>query len=323
MADDIFHLGWIHPDNRTAYMHDAHDAAMAAMPKFSLPPQGKPEVNTKLILPALWSHPRVIEAYGQAFTGNHQLTGSCVGVGGGNVIATLECIEILNLGQNERFVFPYFWFNYGVSRKLMGDDFEGEGSLGSTFARSFVEYGSPAMIGSKLPPPKDYSDGWVWGSQHEMRWSRFSNIDPAVGTEARPHVGTTAPLTSAEQVRDSILNGYPVTRASGVFVNPNSAQVRDGALIGNHNGQGGHQESWLGYWNHPQEGELIWEQNQWGLNVYGKDPGGGPLGGCWITMDTCQRMIDQQYSEVFAFSNYQGYPAQPNLYDWVNQSFWS
>jgi hypothetical protein len=94
-------------------------------------------------------------------------------------------------------------------------------------------------------------------------------------------------------------------------------------LIGTYNGRGGHQESWLGYWNHPQEGELIYEMNQWGENAYGNDPGGGAAGGCWIRIVDVDKQCRSQYAEIYALSQYDGYPAQPEVFDWSKQSFYS
>ena len=317
-------LGWIEPAKRTPMQQDLHLATMRAMPVFAAPGSAfiKPEVGTKILLPGLWNHARVVDRFGKPFTGVHQITGSCVGAAGGNVLTTLSMIEVLTSNEPELISMPYWLWLYGLSRRYAGMNGEGEGSFGSTFAKAWSQDGSPDMYDTNLalPQPKSTNDGWVWGQQLEMDWSDGNVSRPEVKKEGVKHKGTATPAMSAEAVRDFILNGYPCTRASMRFVNPNSASVKNGALIGTHNGRGGHQEGWLGYWNHPQNGELIWEQNQWGLNTYGTDPGGGPLGGCWITMATCQSMIDEPDSEVFAFSQYEGYPAQPNLYDWIKNS---
>lgn len=108
------------------------------------------------------------------------------------------------------------------------------------------------------------------------------------------------------------------------FVNPGTARVVSGALVGSYNGRGGHQQSWLGYWNHPELGELIWEQNQWGANAYGADPGGGPAGGCWVRLSDVDQFCRDQYAEVYCLSQYEGYPdRREEVLDWTNNPFLS
>lgn len=325
MADTQFPLGFIEYQVRTNEQRDASDRVMAAMPRFSMPSQGKPEVGTKILLPDLWKHPKVVDALGFAYPGWHQITGSCVGVAGGDTCFTVCCVDVLRNNEPEKIVIPWWPYNYGRSRLLGGMRGKGEGSFGSTFAQSCVEDGTPDMRLPELvlPQPKN-TDGLILGKQVELEWSDGTRASQPLRDEAKKRlIRTVTPVSSAEGVRDAILNGYGCTRAFSTYVNPGSATVKNGALVGRYNGRGGHQESWLGYWNHPQNGELIWEQNQWGLNVYGQDPGGGPLGGCWIPIDEVDRQCKAQYAEVFAFSQYEGYPAQPDVYDWANSSFFS
>jgi hypothetical protein len=108
-----------------------------------------------------------------------------------------------------------------------------------------------------------------------------------------------------------------------VFTNPGTARVQGDVLIGSYNGRGGHQESWLGYWNHPVHGELFYEMNQWGANAYGRCPSGAAPGGCWIRKADVDAFCRAQYAEVYALSNYDGYPARPEVFDWATQSLWS
>ncbi len=303
-------LGWIEPQDRTNEQNDAHAAAMAQMPKYAMPSTGTPAVGTKVLLPDLWKHPSITAALGYEYTGSHQLTGSCVWAGAQNAVTTLSFFEVAKLGQPELITIPFVLANYGKSRQYAGMRGQGEGSLGATMAKSLTTDGCPNGLAAGLPT-FTRSDGFVWGSRVEMQWSDGASEPESVLNEGRKHlVRTTTPLSSGDEVRDAILNGYPVTRAFGLFVNPGTASVRSGALVGHYNGRGGHQESWLGYWNNSDLGELIWEQNQWGLNVYGSDPGGGPAGGCWIPIAEVDRQCRGSDSEIYAISQYDGYPAQ-------------
>jgi hypothetical protein len=326
MASETFPLGWIEPEKRTLDQHEAHDSAVAAMPKLAMPSfGGTPPKGTKILLSDMWSHPDVVKALGFAFTGFYQYTGSCVGVGGGNTCFTVTCVDVLRNKEPEKLVMPAWWFNYGQSRKRAGMRGQGEGSFGSTFAASVVEDGVCDGLAAGFGFPDVKQSGQInIGRQSELLWSDGNYAKQIVIEEAKKRpIRTVTPVNDGVSVRDAILSGYPCTRAGMTFCNPGSASVRSGALVGSQNGRGGHQESWIGYWHHEQLGELIWEHNQWGKDVYGTDPGGGPGGGCWISLDAVDRFCKSQYAEVYAFSQYEGYPAQPELYDWVNNSFFS
>jgi hypothetical protein len=325
MADNIL-LGWVAPEERTPEQQDRHLDIMRKMPVFSAPPTGaagKPPVGTKLLLTDLWKHPKVVAYFGRVFRGMFQFTGSCVGVGGGNVIFSLNMVEVIKSNEPEKIIFPWFWYNYGMSRRRAGMRGRGEGSFGSTFADSWANDGTPSRESLELALPSSYDKGWRWDANFEYSWSNGDAMPAAVVNEASNHKGTSTPVSSSDQVRDFILNGYGSTRASMRFVNPRTASVRGDALVGSYNGRGGHQTCWLGYWNHPNLGELFWEQNTWGTDIYGTDPAGGADGGCWVTAATVQNLCQDPNGEVFAFSQYNGYPAQPEVYDWANQSFLS
>lgn len=315
--------GWIPFDERTDEQNEIHDGIVAKMPAFSLPSMGTPEKGTKLQLTQLWRHPLVVKLFGFAYPGIHQLTGSCVWAAGEVALQTLVFVETLMKNEPEKMIQVFALLNYGMSRKRGGMRGRGEGSFGSTFAESCIEDGAGDVRIEKLNLPKPKNDGMlVWTRDTEFTWSDGNHASDDVRQESKLHpIKSAAQLPGFESVRDSILNGYPVTRAFSTFVNPGTARVKDGALIGSYNGRGGHQESWLDYWHHPNLGELIWEQNQWGHTIYGADPGGGPGGGCWIQAEEVDRQCKR--GEIYAFSQYDGYPAQPKVMDWATQSFFS
>lgn len=314
--------GWIQFDEMTTEQKQAHLANIEKMPSFSLFGE-KPEVGFRLLLTDLWKHPATVEALTQAFLGWFQYTGSCVGVGGGNAQQTTLLADKLIRKEPEKPVLVLWPYNYGRSRQLGGMRGRGEGSFGSTFARSASDDGSPDWEGEGLPPVSQANGMFVIGRNAELQWSDGTFAPAAVREEAKMHKFTSAPLSSADQVRDAILNGYAVTRAGMVFTQPGTARVEGDVLIGRYNGRGGHQESWLGYWNHPTHGELFYEMNQWGANAYGKCPSGAAPGGCWIRKADVDAFCRAQYAEVYALSNYEGYPARPEVFDWATQSFWS
>lgn len=315
----VIRLGWIEPKHRSDEAKAKHAEILARMPKFAMVPQATPPVGTKVLLTDAWKHPLVVGALGKAFTGFHQLTGSCVGAGGGNVLATTSFLQSIKLGT-EVPTLPFWMLPYGRSRLDAGMRGQGEGSLGSTFAQACREDGV-TDANAQGAPTYDTSDGFTYTESLESQWSDGAQAPANLLTQSRNHlIKTTSPLTTAAQVRDAILSGYAVARAFSGFTNPGQASVKGSSgqqvLIGNYNGSGGHQESWQGYWNHPDLGELILEPNQWGLQVYGTDPGGAPLGSVWQTFDNVNRMMQRGGdAEVYAFSSLEGFPVQS--LDWM------
>ncbi len=314
-----FPTGYIPVEDRTAEQQRAYYEALERMPSFGLAAE-PPPVGFRILLTDLWKDPKTIEAIGE-FLGWYQYTGSCVGVGGGNACQTTLLADKLIRKEPEKPVLVLWPYNYGRSRLLGGMRGRGEGSFGDTFARSCSEDGSCDWEGEGLPPVSKANGMLVIGKSMELTWSDGNYAPQSVRDEAKQHKFISAPLASADQVRDAIVNGYAVTRAGMVFCNPGTATVQGDALIGRYNGRGGHQESWLGYWNHPTHGELFWEMNQWGANAYGTCPSGAAAGGCWIRKSEVDQFC--RGGEVYALSNYDGYPARPEVFDWATQSLWS
>ncbi len=319
------HLGWIPPSERTDEQHEAHEAAMAQMPTFALGggPGAVPPVGTKVMLTDYWKHPAVVAQLGFEFPGIHQITGSCVGAGGGNMLFTLNVVECISKGTPEAIVVPFWLLPYGRSRLDGGMRGKGEGSLGSTFAQAVKEDGVLDANDPSLPKYTN-TDQLVWGKDVEMTWSDGAAISKTNLEQSRKHlVKTTSPLKSADEVRDSILNGYPVTRAFGTFCNPGDEKIvgtgENQCVLGNESGRGGHQMTWLNWWRHPELGELFYEMNQWGLGAYKTDPAGGPRGGGWKKFAEVDAKCNSRDAEVIAFSGLQGFPAR-NLLDFLPTS---
>lgn len=312
---DIWDFGWKAPPMRSALDHAAVGRTEAEMPKFSPPPHPKGDPEKALLFEA-WKHPTVVAANGFAFEGIRQVTGSCVGAGGGNCWMTLACIEAVRLGDPEDPIVPFWLLPYGRSRYYLGDRSPGEGSTGSTFAKAAREDGVVPANSQGLPP-FDRADMSCWGRAVEMKWSDGDNPDTmALLPTSRKHlVKTVAKCNSADDVRAAIVNGYPCTAASMYAHDGGRVQGSgEGAcLLARKQGSWSHQMSVLAWWRHSQFGELFYLMNQWGKKSHGICPSGAPNGGVWITkadMDWICR------DEVFAFSAFDGFPSSGPL-PWI------
>ncbi len=124
---------------------------------------------------------------------------------------------------------------------------------------------------------------------------------------------STDPVKSSKDGRDAIRNLYPLTFASPWYMNPGSERVqgsKDPACVGSLSGDGGHQTSIQAVWDHPELGLLFWNENQWGLKTYKVDPKTGSGSGCWMTERDFNKVAQSRDGEIYAYSQYDGYPAQ-------------
>lgn len=318
-------LGWVEPQDRTKEQQDADDEAKGLMPAFALSPSQAPTGKQNVRLYKGWSDPKVVEDTKILFDRFHQMTGSCVGAGGGTALYTLLCVQrLLTQGATKAFV-PWWLHPYGQSRRLGGFRGRGEGSFGSTFFRALKEYGVPDAAEATAQGVKGFNDGdgFSVSAQQEMEWSDGnSSIVKSFNDEAiRRPLGSGTQLRDVASIRTAILNGSPVTWACGRFIN--SGRVRgsgeNACVTGRFDSRGGHQTSLLAVWDHPELGPLYWNQNNWPGSVYPKDPAGGPPCGVWMTEDDLADGFNYS-AEAFALSHLEGgvviQPEVEQLFSW-------
>jgi hypothetical protein len=298
-------FGWVPPQYRTEEMHAADHAIRATWPKFSI--GGGDKGDTKKA--CLWE--AVIAKNGKHWTPFFQETGSCVGQGGGNAVNYLMAVEAWVKNEPEAVKHPTFLlYPYGRSRVYANLGGPGDGSFGSAFARAIKEDGIFSSDLPGLPQASIRNGGITWGASQEKGWSWAPNGSPLKekwGPEAIKHpVQTVAQCRSADDVAAAIRNGYPCTCAS-MWGGSMKCPVVEGVLLNSKSDKWPHQMSVLGWWEHPKLGEIFWIQNSWGADVHGSDPAGGPPGGFWIKKPDMDFIAKD---EVFAFSGFQGFPAQ-------------
>lgn len=147
----------------------------------------------------------------------------------------------------------------------------------------------------------------IWGANTEFEWST-GKVDPALANVAKNYlVKSTAICKNADDVREAICNYYPVTCASN-WGGSMQCPVVNGVLLNSRRTVWSHQQSILGWWEHPQLGEIFYVMNQWGKNAHGICPTGAPPGGYWVRKPEVDWMC--QGREVITLSQHQGYPAQ-------------
>jgi len=312
------HLGFLTKSERNAAQEAAHALAESTMLRL------QPTVMTshvagqvKLLLTDCWKAPEVVADVGFVFPRFRQLTGSCVGAGGGQAVFTLGAVQ-RRLDESPTKAFIPFWpFDYGLCRYEGGMRGPGEGAMGSAFADSVLNDGILDAATEGLPAFTN-DDGLILTSRIELQWSDGIKIGQNWKDMAKVHpVGGVAICRNPQDIRAAILNGYPVTFACNNYIGSASVQGsgENAAVCGYWDNRGGHQESVHGYWDNPQLGPLYWVQNNWDGSTYPTDPGGGPVCGCWVTEAHVQRAFALD-AEVYAFSHLAWFPAQPAILDW-------
>lgn len=314
-TENVWNFGWVPMEDRTPEEQAIHEASVAAMPKFAI--QGSyDDTIKKVCLTDLWSNPTTVKALGFAFTGIRQITGSCIGAGGGTCKTSLILSEIIGKRDVERIVIPFWLLPYGRSRMRGGMRGRGEGSFGSTFADAARLDGWLEADTSGLPEFQKMGDGFItWGESAEYQWSAGEQISSSWLEKAKVYLtGTTARAQSPDDIRAGLLNGYPSTIASswGCQSGPR-VEGSPSVLLGRRSGSWGHQMSIHAWWEHPSLGELFWIHNQWG-DYCGRCPTGMPAGGFWVLRSEVDWIC--RTGEAFVFSNFaNGFPARS--LDWL------
>ncbi len=316
-------LGLILPEQMNQKQRDAHEAALAKMPRFALAPVDLPK-GTKIILTDCFKSPDVIADIGAQFTGYGQYTGSCVGVSDGNAGATVLGVQRLIADNPRKAGLPWWAFNYGRTRYLEGDRGQGEGAVDSVAGQQLVTEGLFEITEAGLPAfSKTGPDGWWLSSQIEMTWSDGSRIAQNWITLAAKRAGTTkAVIGDSGGVRSALSNGYAVLDGCNNYVGTGSiVQDADGSYTGGHyTSRGGHSTTFVGVWHHPNKGYLYLYWNQWPTSTYPKDPAGGVRCSVWLPESEVDKLFQTGGSggETMALSNTPAFPVQiDKILSWI------
>lgn len=256
----------------------------------------------------LWDAARKV--HGRHLPTLRQEEGSCVEQGKINAMMYLMCVERLR-GDREKLEYPNLCHGYGWTRYYSGFSNRGHGALGSGAAKAATTAGVCPVGGYELPEPKIIERSghreMGWGAANETKYSTYQAIPDPANQMAKKHlVRTTAPVTSYEQTRDAIVNGYPVTVAS--MQGFRMQTVRElGKHWGVPSGTWAHQMCFVGV----DDDALrpgCYCLNSWGVDAHGAPADDAPPGGFWVDANIVDRMVRQQDS--YAYSQFDGFPEQ-------------
>lgn len=297
-AEPHWDFGWIPFAARSAQMTAVCDNIVQTTPQFRI--SGGWQLDQKRY--SLWAAYKKLT--GKFLPYNHQLTGSCIGAGGGNMAKTLMAVETL-LGNME--YKELFWpYTYGKSRQRDGSRSQGEGSSGTSYAAAATEDGYVAFdedvagVGSPTYGP----DGWLTlTAAIEMKWSNgLAAPDKDVQIGKLHLIKAKAKINSSDDGIAAIANGYPITEASnfGLRAMVPAPQGNPAVRLGKWDGNWSHQMFVDEIFQHPTLGMLFRVGNNWGFSAHGTATGDEPPGGFYITAATFDQIC--RSGEVWAFS---------------------
>jgi hypothetical protein len=240
------------------------------------------------------------EVVGAKMYPEFQETGDCVAVSCATAVDLLVCTRIAIEKKQEKW--PGKCVSeiiYGGSRRLTGEisPFTA-GSTGAWAAEFITKYGT---LVRKPYGPYDFSR---YSGQRAILFGALG-IPESLQLRCREHPVKTASLvTSWEQVRGAVANGYPVLLCSSVgfntkrdsegFLRPWSTWNHAMVIIGVDD-------------KHKRPGALV--MNSWGINwIEGPTRHDQPVGSFWVDAKVIDAMVKQEDS--FAISGFIGYPKQ-------------
>lgn len=243
-----------------------------------------------------------------AFIANGFAVHNCVSFGAAHAIQALICTEIYLKKEKEKWVGQVATEPiYGGSRVQIGNGRlgSGDGSLGVWAAKFITDYGVLSRLVYDDYDLRQYSPTRAkqWGMPR-------AGCPRELWDDCREHpVGTSTKVTSVEQARDLIANGYAI----GIAGNKGFSNRRDKYGIARASGSWAHMMSILGV---DDDGSTAGGKktmlvcNSWPYNwISGPTRFDQPPGSFWATYDDLEYYFVR--GDSWAYSNFQGYPARP------------
>lgn len=293
---DLSHLG--------GWIHDPHgvEKAMKSLPFPVFADVRSPIQDTgkgkKMLLY------EIIRKVAGTFPIRHQLIGDCVSMGCAYAVDAIKAVDIYINKDFEEWVAEtatedIYWGSRNILGKgQLGDE---DGSLGVWAAQYVNQYGSVARGKYGKIDLSEYSGdrAKTWGAAGYSLPKEFIEI-------TKEHsVVTISQVTTYEEVRDLIFNGYSVTIAS----NQGFSSNRDDEGFARPKGSWGHQMSILGIDDeYKRPGVLV--QNSWGPDwIGGPKRNNQPEGSFWVDAEEIERLV-LKTGDCWAFSGYEGFKPQ-------------
>lgn len=241
----------------------------------------------------LWKFTK--QVFGRHVTMSAQLDDDCTANGAANATNYLQCTEIVLNKDKQAFKPAYRPYIYGISRVKIGGGRLGRqgGSLGIWTAKACKDYG---VLPNDIPGLPVYSKAIL------QDWGFNGPPDQYIRQAAPFKINTYAIVRSYEDIRDAVINGYPVTIASDRGFNMQPIK-RNGKMFGVPNGQWHHQMMIPAIDDTDGSGYIL---NSWGPDAHGRPLNDEPPGGFWVDAEVLDYIASQ--GDSWAYSAFDGYP---------------
>jgi intein/homing endonuclease len=236
-----------------------------------------------------------------SFLANGIIAHNCVSHSGRNAVDVSRAADILMNGSNFNFV------TRGAVEGMYGH--RGHTGEGMTCNRS-IQY--LTTVGGVLIRKKYGNiDLTNYNARLSGGWGRTGTPKELNEEAKKNQVKTASLLTSIEQARDALFNGYGITLCSMAGF----SNKRDQHGISQRQGQWAHAMAWIACDDTREiyNEMLFLIQNSWGIWNGGPKRHGQPEGSFWIRESVARDMI--RSGEGFAVSNIIGFP--PRKIDWT------
>ena len=239
------------------------------------------------------------KASGGKFPKRKQTVGDCVAQGAAYAVDAVKSVDIVINKEFEEWVAETATEDiYAGSRVQIGKGrLRGDGSIGAWAARYVNEYGA-------VPRGKYGNiDLTKYSGSKARSWGRGGvGVPKTLLPIAKKHpVLTVSKVTTYEEVRDLISNGYAVTIASS----QGFSSRRDGEGFASPKGSWAHQMSILAVDDeYKRPGVLV--QNSWGKWNGGPKRHDQPDGSFWVDAEEIEKRILKK-GDSWAFSGYEGF----------------
>lgn len=236
-----------------------------------------------------------------------QTVGDCVSQGWAQAVDYVACTQI-SAGKRQRWVaLCATEAIYALSRvEVGGNRIRGDGSVGSWAAKAVTQFGTLRRMQYGSVDLRNYS------GELARKWGSRGLPDELEPIARERTVETTSLVTSYEQARDAIFNGYPVPVCS----NQGFSDVRDSDGFMRPQGSWAHCMVFTACDDaHRRPGLLC--QNSWGPNwISGPKRHDQPDGSGWVDAEDCDRMLRLQ-PDSYAVSGFRGFPSVDEWSDFL------
>ncbi len=233
------------------------------------------------------------------FPKRKQTIGDCVSHGAAYAVDAVKAVDIVIKGDFEEWVAETATEDlYAGGRVQIGKGrIRGDGSIGAWQARYVNEYGA-------LPRGKYGNvDLTTYSGSKARSWGRSgAGVPKTLIPVAKEHpIKVVSQVSTYEEVRDLIANGYAVTIAS----NQGFSSKRDEEGFARPQGSWAHQMSILAVDDeYKRPGVCV--QNSWGAWNSGPKRNNQPTGSFWVDAEEIERRILSK-GDSWAFSSYDGF----------------